>query len=46
LNHFEATETEKEAAVQYFKNHKVSFNAVRAYLIGIREAIITAPSKK
>lgn len=46
LNHFEATEVEKEAAVQYFKNHKVSFNAVRAYLIGIREAIITAPSKK
>lgn len=40
LNHFEATESEKHAAVEYFKTNKVSFNSVRSFLIAFREEII------
>ncbi len=37
LNHFEATEEEKNAAIEYFKHHKVSFNSVRSFLVIHRE---------
>lgn len=37
LNHFGATQTEKEAAVEHFKTHKVSFSGVEEFLICIRE---------
>lgn len=40
LNHFDATDLEKEAAVEYFKKNKVSFTSVRAFIWGIRENII------
>ncbi len=32
LNHLNATEVEKNAAIEYFKQHKVTFNAVREFL--------------
>ncbi|HRU67971.1 MAG TPA: hydroxymethylglutaryl-CoA reductase, partial [Bacteroidia bacterium] len=37
LNHFEATEEEKNKAIEYFKTRKVSFNAVRQLLNEIRD---------
>jgi len=37
LNHFGATLAEKEAAVEHFKTHKVSFSGVEDFLICIRE---------
>lgn len=40
LNHFEATEVEKESAVEYFKTNKVSFNSVRSFMIAYREELI------
>jgi hydroxymethylglutaryl-CoA reductase len=46
LNHFEATDTEKEAAVEYFKTHKVSFNSARSFLIAYREELIKTGVKK
>lgn len=46
LNHFEANATEKEAAVEYFKTHKVSFNAVRSFLIAYREELVKKGVKK
>lgn len=46
LNHFEATESEKEAAVEYFKANKVSFNSVRSFLIALREEIIKNAAAK
>lgn len=46
LNHFEASEQEKEAAVEYFKTHKVSFNSVRSFLIAYREELIKTGAKK
>lgn len=46
LNHFEATEKEKELAVEYFKHNKVSFNAVRSYLVALREGLIEGPAEK
>lgn len=36
LNHYQATEQEKEAAVEYFKTHKVSFSAVSSFLADFR----------
>ena len=36
LNHYLATEGEKEAAVEYFKMHKVSFSAVSIFLADYR----------
>lgn len=45
LNHFEANEAEKEAAVEYFKTNKVSFNSVRSFLIALREEIIKKSGK-
>ena len=32
LNHFQADETQKSAAVEHFKLHKVSFTSVREFL--------------
>jgi hydroxymethylglutaryl-CoA reductase len=46
LNHFEASDAEKEAAVEYFKTHKVSFNATRSFLIAYREELIKTGVKK
>ena len=46
LNHFEANEAEKEAAVEYFKTHKVSFNSVRSFLIAYREELVKTGVKK
>jgi len=37
LNHFQATEREKNMAVEHFKTHKVSFNAVRDLLSVLRK---------
>lgn len=36
LNHYHATDAEKQSAIEFFKDHKVSFNAVSAYLAGVR----------
>ncbi len=36
LNHFEASELEKEKAVEYFKEHKVSFARVAEFLANFR----------
>jgi hydroxymethylglutaryl-CoA reductase len=38
LNHFHATDAEKAAAVEHFKQHKVSFNSVRELLESWRQA--------
>jgi hydroxymethylglutaryl-CoA reductase len=46
LNHFEASDAEKEAAVEYFKTHKVSFNSARSFLIAYREELIKTGVKK
>lgn len=46
LNHFEATDAEKEEAVEYFKTNKVSFNAVRSFLLALRENIIKPKAAK
>jgi hydroxymethylglutaryl-CoA reductase len=46
LNHFESTQKEKDAAVEYFKTNKVSFNAVRSFLIAYRENILKIESNK
>ncbi|MCS6981679.1 MAG: hydroxymethylglutaryl-CoA reductase, degradative [Flavobacteriales bacterium] len=40
LNHFEATEEEKSLAIEYFKHNKVSFYAVRSFLLALREGLI------
>jgi hydroxymethylglutaryl-CoA reductase len=37
LNHFKATEEEKSAAAEYFKDQKVSFAGVAQYLTSIRK---------
>lgn len=37
LNNFGATETEKHAAIEYFRTKKVSFNAVAEFVKDIRE---------
>ena len=37
LNTFGATEEEKDAAVEYFKTEKVSFNAVETFLKTVRK---------
>lgn len=37
LNTFAASEQEKEAAIEYFKTEKVSFNAVEAFLKTVRK---------
>jgi hydroxymethylglutaryl-CoA reductase len=37
LNNFAATETEKHAAVEYFKTRKVSFSAVADFVKDIRD---------
>jgi hydroxymethylglutaryl-CoA reductase len=36
LNHFMADEQEKELAVEFFKNHKVSFQSVEDYIHRLR----------
>lgn len=36
LNHFNASEKEKNLAIEYFKTTKVSFNAVRSFLNDLR----------
>ena len=36
LNHFEASKTEKEKAVEYFVDHKVSFADVGKFLKELR----------
>lgn len=36
LNHYHATDPEKEEAINFFRHHKVSFNGVSAFLAGIR----------
>ena len=36
LNHFNASEDEKNKAIEYFKQHKVSYNSVRNLLENIR----------
>jgi hydroxymethylglutaryl-CoA reductase len=40
LNHFQASEAEKLAAVEHFKQHKVSFTSVREHLEQWRQAPI------
>lgn len=40
LNHFEATQDEKNRAVEHFKNQKVSFSSVRDFLLAMRENVI------
>ncbi|MEE4260558.1 MAG: hypothetical protein V2I62_12400, partial [Bacteroidales bacterium] len=37
LNHFNATEEEKEKAVEYFIAHKVTFNNVSQFIKNLRE---------
>jgi hypothetical protein len=37
LNHFMADEHEKELAVGFFKNHKVSFRSVEDFMHRIRQ---------
>jgi len=37
LNHFKATDDEKAAAAEYFKDQKVSFAGVAQYLNSIRK---------
>jgi hydroxymethylglutaryl-CoA reductase len=37
LNHFKASESEKTAAVEYFKDQKVSFSSVGQYIASIRK---------
>jgi hydroxymethylglutaryl-CoA reductase len=37
LNNFGATETEKHAAIEYFRTKKVSFNAVAEFVKDIRD---------
>lgn len=37
LNHFKASEAEKESAVEHFKDHKVSFASVGQYIASLRE---------
>ncbi len=37
LNHFKASEAEKESAVAHFKDHKVSFASVGQYIASLRE---------
>ncbi len=39
LNHIKATDSEMQAAIEYFKEKKVSFTAVRAFLENIRNKI-------
>jgi hydroxymethylglutaryl-CoA reductase len=46
LNHFEATEEEKMEAIEYFKYNKVSFHAVRSFLVALREGLIQPVIKK
>lgn len=46
LNHFEATEEEKAEAIEYFKHNKVSFHAVRSFLVALREGLIQPVIKK
>lgn len=41
LNHFDATSLEKEKAMEYFKHHKVSFTAVRAFVLSQREEVLS-----
>ncbi len=40
LNHFDATEEEKEKAVEFFKHHKVSFSTVRDFITAERGQMI------
>jgi hydroxymethylglutaryl-CoA reductase len=46
LNHFEATASEKEKAMEYFKQHKVSFTSVRAFLLSLREQVVSSVDSK
>jgi hydroxymethylglutaryl-CoA reductase len=40
LNHFNATEEEKEIAMEFFKHNKVSFSTVRDFITALRRQII------
>jgi len=37
LNHFKANEVEKNAAVEHFKDQKVSFSSVGQYIASLRK---------
>lgn len=40
LNHFDATDEEKESAIEFFKHHKVSFSSVRDFITKQRSRFI------